>query len=194
MMAHVQSTPPLFLTVKTRLWEGRREEEWTADACLRFVPVGSGDVRICNWKVENSPRIPHLDTIKCPQWPTKWLVDRNSELFPIFSTHLVKYSIVDLDFPKSWSVDGFTYSCATTSLQMRYFMEDELSNSVDSMSGFCEEQIFKLIVLLDGLLPGTRVTSVLHKQFPPSPSTNSTTRVLTKCQCWNFWGLAKKVS
>lgn len=66
-MAHVQSTPPLFLTVKTRLWEGRREEEWTAGACLRFVPVGSRDVRICNWKVENSPFIPHLDTIKCPR-------------------------------------------------------------------------------------------------------------------------------
>lgn len=66
-MAPVQPTPPGFFSVKTRLWEGGREEGGTAGACLCFVPVGSWYVRICNWKVENSPHIPQLDTAKCPQ-------------------------------------------------------------------------------------------------------------------------------
>lgn len=60
-MAPVQPTPPVFFSVKNRLWEGGREEERTAGVCLHFVPVGSWEVRVCNWKVENSPHILHLD-------------------------------------------------------------------------------------------------------------------------------------
>ena len=39
-------------------WEGRRKDSWCVPA---FVPVGSWEVRVCNWKVENSPHILHLD-------------------------------------------------------------------------------------------------------------------------------------